>query len=291
MGCDGSIPRIHDETVLSTVVPTKHYVIDLRSSWIEFWFQILISDRRVPCALQSSACAPKIKPAYRQAPLALSVDSSPAKSSAPASRQTGVRTTARPMASSPWPRTAGAAPVSPPEAAAAAAAATVAAATPAPTSEHNPVKEGGNAAAAAVLQQQEEAKTHLPRDHDSEAVIQEHEQKINRYQAILAARLKAKFFSKKAFDGANIFETETIFEGETIQSSRWPCTRSFANPEFLSRDKNSHEKGNSPSLAADSSAKNNSPPLAGEASPKNNASALSTENNLTPGKRQQSKKT
>jgi hypothetical protein len=34
-----------------------------------------------------------------------------------------------------------------------------------------------------------------------EAVIQEHEQKINRYQAILAARLKAKFFSKNAFDG------------------------------------------------------------------------------------------
>jgi hypothetical protein len=33
-----------------------------------------------------------------------------------------------------------------------------------------------------------------------EAVTQEHGQKINRYQAILAARLKAKFFSKKAFD-------------------------------------------------------------------------------------------
>lgn len=33
-----------------------------------------------------------------------------------------------------------------------------------------------------------------------EAAIQEHEQKIIRYQAILAARLKAKFFSKKAFD-------------------------------------------------------------------------------------------
>ncbi|RLN33075.1 uncharacterized protein C2845_PM03G00650 [Panicum miliaceum] len=96
-----------------------------------------------------------------------------------------------------------------------------------------------------------------------EAVIQEHEQKINRYQAILAARLKAKFFSKKAFDGGNIFEAETIVEGETIQSSRWPCTRSFANPEFFSRDKNSHEKGNSPSSAADSSAKNSSPPLAG----------------------------
>jgi len=40
-----------------------------------------------------------------------------------------------------------------------------------------------------------------------EAVIQEHEQKINRYQAILAARLKAKFFSKKAFDGG----TDALF--------------------------------------------------------------------------------
>jgi len=123
-----------------------------------------------------------------------------------------------------------------------------------------------------------------------EAVIQEHGQKINRYQAILAARLKAKFFSKKAFDRGNIFESETIVGGETIRSSRWPCTRSFANPEIFSRDKNSNEKGNSPSSAADSSAKNNSPPLAGEASPKNNASASVTENNLTPGKRQQSKK-
>ncbi|XP_066399601.1 uncharacterized protein [Miscanthus floridulus] len=192
------------------------------------------------------------------------------------------------MASSPWPRTAGAAPVSPPEAAAAAA---TAAATPAPTSEQHRVKEEGNAAAAAVPKQEEEdAKPHLPRDDDSEAVIQEHEQKINRYQAILAARLKAKFFSKKAFDRGNIFESETIVGGETIQSSRWPCTRSFANPENFSRNKNSHEKGNSPSSAADSSAKNNSPPLAGEASPKNSASALVTENNLTPGKRQQSKK-
>jgi len=89
----------------------------------------------------------------------------------------------------------------------------------------------------------------------------------------------------------NIFEADTIVEGETIQSSRWPCTRSFANPEFFSRDKNSHEKGNSPSSAADSSAKNNSPPLAGDVSPKINASALAPENNLMPGKRQQSKKT
>jgi hypothetical protein len=34
-----------------------------------------------------------------------------------------------------------------------------------------------------------------------QAEIQEHEQKIKKYQAILAARLKVKFYSKKAFDG------------------------------------------------------------------------------------------
>ncbi|KAF8781082.1 hypothetical protein HU200_001055 [Digitaria exilis] len=117
-----------------------------------------------------------------------------------------------------------------------------------------------------------------------EAIVQEHEQKIIQYQAILAARLKAKFFSKKAFDGGNIFEADAIVEGETIYSSRWPCTRSFANPEFFSRDKNSNEKVNSPP-AADSSTKNSSPPLVGDVSPKNNASALATENNVTPGKR------
>jgi hypothetical protein len=99
----------------------------------------------------------------------------------------------------------------------------------------------------------------------------------------------------------NIFEAVTVVQGETIQSSRyiycvfmvlisnfsmtsstfvflrWPCTRSFANPDFFSQDKNSHEKG-TPSAAADVSAKNSYAPLA-------------TENNITPGKRQQSQKT
>uniref|UniRef100_A0A0A8YL41 Uncharacterized protein n=1 Tax=Arundo donax TaxID=35708 RepID=A0A0A8YL41_ARUDO len=137
------------------------------------------------------------------------------------------------MASSPWPRAAGAAPAPPPEeAAAVAAAAAIPASCSALTSEQHLAKEGGEAAAAAVPLQ-EDAKPQLPRDDDSEAEIQEHEQKINKYQAILAARLKAKFFSKKTFDGGNIFEAETIVEGEIIQSSRWPCTRSFVNPEFF----------------------------------------------------------
>ncbi|KAF2916661.1 hypothetical protein DAI22_09g135900 [Oryza sativa Japonica Group] len=203
------------------------------------------------------------------------------------------------MSSSPWPPTTGAASAAaaaaspaPPEGAAGGAA--TPAAAPATTSEQRPVKEGGDAAAAgaaAAVQQQEEeeveAKPQLLREDDSETEIQVHEQKINKYQAILAARLKAKYFSNKDFDGGNVFEEITV-EGETIQSSRWPCTRSFADPVNFFRDKNSHERSDSPSLTADSAAKNNSPRT--DSSPKNSASALATENNLTPGKRQPSKK-
>ncbi|KAG8057105.1 hypothetical protein GUJ93_ZPchr0002g26530 [Zizania palustris] len=197
------------------------------------------------------------------------------------------------MSTSPWSPTAGAAaaPASPTEGAAADGATTLAAASAAATPEQH--QEGGDAAAsAATLQQrqeEEEAKPQLLREDDLEAEVQEHEQKINKYQAILAACLKAKYFSNKSFDGGNVFEAETIIDGETIQSSRWPCTSSFANPINLFREKNNHEMSGSPSLTADSSAKNNSPRTG--SSPKNSASALSTENNLTPGKRQPSKKT
>ncbi|KAF0913797.1 hypothetical protein E2562_024884, partial [Oryza meyeriana var. granulata] len=226
--------------------------------------------------------------------LALSTD--PPTPRANFSSNVGLRAPAPPqppMSSSPWPPTAGAAapaPTAPPEGAAGVGATPTAAS--APTSEQHPVKEGGDAAAAAAAVQQEveeEAKPQLRREDDSETEIQEHEQKINKYQAILAARLKAKYFSDKSFDGGNVFEAETVVEGETIQTSRWPCTRSFANPVNFFQEKNSHDRSDSPSLTADSSAKNNSPRT--ESSPKNSASTLATENNLTPGKRQASKKT
>uniref|UniRef100_A0A0E0QSP7 Uncharacterized protein n=1 Tax=Oryza rufipogon TaxID=4529 RepID=A0A0E0QSP7_ORYRU len=158
------------------------------------------------------------------------------------------------MSSSPWPPTTGA------------ASAAAAAASPAP-----PEGAAGGAATPAA----------------APATTSEQRPKINKYQAILAARLKAKYFSNKDFDGGNVFEEITV-EGETIQSSRWPCTRSFADPVNFFRDKNSHERSDSPSLTADSAAKNNSPRT--DSSPKNSASALATENNLTPGKRQPSKK-
>ncbi|KAE8791419.1 hypothetical protein D1007_34169 [Hordeum vulgare] len=128
-------------------------------------------------------------------------------------------------------------------------------------------------------------------DAVGESEIEEHEQKVNRYQAELAARIKAKYFSNKASDGGKIFEEITIVEGETIHSSRWPCTSSYANPVNFLREKNNHERRDSPSSAADSSAKNDSSSVVAEAAPKNNAVVSATENNLTPSKREASKET
>nr|CAD1824859.1 unnamed protein product [Ananas comosus var. bracteatus] len=64
----------------------------------------------------------------------------------------------------------------------------------------------------------------------SEADIMEHEEKVNNYEAMYAGRLKAKYFSKKTFNGEDVFDTEVLIENETIKSSRWPCMRSFADP-------------------------------------------------------------
>jgi hypothetical protein len=63
------------------------------------------------------------------------------------------------------------------------------------------------------------------------------------------------------------------------------------NPVNISRDKNSHERRDSPSSVADSSAKNDSPSVGADAPPKNNGNALAADNNLTPSKRQPSKET
>ncbi|WOL12114.1 hypothetical protein Cni_G20879 [Canna indica] len=58
----------------------------------------------------------------------------------------------------------------------------------------------------------------------------EYEEKHRKYEALYARRLRAKYFSKKALDGGNLYEQETIIDNEVIKSSRWPCTRSFADP-------------------------------------------------------------
>ncbi|MBA0621293.1 hypothetical protein Godav_006934 [Gossypium davidsonii] len=48
----------------------------------------------------------------------------------------------------------------------------------------------------------------------------------------------AKYFSKKNFYGGNVFDEKTTIDGETILSSRWPCTRSFADPMNAFKDPN-----------------------------------------------------
>uniref|UniRef100_A0A1D1YFW3 Protoheme IX farnesyltransferase, mitochondrial n=1 Tax=Anthurium amnicola TaxID=1678845 RepID=A0A1D1YFW3_9ARAE len=82
------------------------------------------------------------------------------------------------------------------------------------------------------------------RDEDTAGYIE----KYNRYQAEYARRLKAKYFSKKAFNGGNIFDQETNIDGETIKSSRCHCTRSFADPVH-----GVQESGNLPFSASETS--------------------------------------
>lgn len=61
---------------------------------------------------------------------------------------------------------------------------------------------------------------------DSEDYVE----KYQKYEADYTRRLMAKYFSKKNIYGGNIFEDKTIIDNETIMSSRWPATRSFADP-------------------------------------------------------------
>ncbi|KAK6250128.1 hypothetical protein SCA6_004133 [Theobroma cacao] len=61
-------------------------------------------------------------------------------------------------------------------------------------------------------------------------------EKYKKYEADYTRRLMAKYFSKKNFYGGNIFDEKTTIDSETILSSRWPCTRSFADPVHAFED-------------------------------------------------------
>ncbi|CAO2162940.1 unnamed protein product, partial [Urochloa humidicola] len=82
-----------------------------------------------------------------------------------------------------------------------------------------------------------------------EVKIREHGEKINKYQGMLAARLKAKYFSNKFFEKEDVFE-EIVIQSETIRLSRWPFTRLFADPAKFSKEKSYTEKDISPSLVS-----------------------------------------
>ncbi|XP_062027135.1 uncharacterized protein LOC133743284 [Rosa rugosa] len=58
----------------------------------------------------------------------------------------------------------------------------------------------------------------------------DHIQKFKKYEADYTRWLTAKYFSKKTLYGGNIFDENMIIQDEVIKSSRWPCTRSYADP-------------------------------------------------------------
>ncbi|MBA0744118.1 hypothetical protein Gogos_006755 [Gossypium gossypioides] len=63
-------------------------------------------------------------------------------------------------------------------------------------------------------------------------------EKYKKFEADYTRRLMAKYFSKKNFYGGNVFDEKTTIDSETILSSRWPCTRSFADPMNAFKDLN-----------------------------------------------------
>ncbi|KAK3122021.1 hypothetical protein QOZ80_8BG0664080 [Eleusine coracana subsp. coracana] len=143
------------------------------------------------------------------------------------------------MAFSPWPPTAGA---PPPQGALAAASAG--------TRERQSVEEEGSVAGA------QETTTRIPPEqYHSHLESEEHAEKIKKYQATLAARLKAKHFSSKTLEKGNMFE-EIVIQSETIQLSRWPFTRLFADPAKVYREESCTEKDISLSHAGEAMSKN-----------------------------------
>ncbi|WCJ35783.1 hypothetical protein M5689_017017 [Euphorbia peplus] len=58
----------------------------------------------------------------------------------------------------------------------------------------------------------------------------ENMEKYRKYEAEYTRRLMGKYFSKKNLYGDNIFDGKMTIEGQTIMSSRWPSTRTFADP-------------------------------------------------------------
>ncbi|KFK27844.1 hypothetical protein AALP_AA8G437300 [Arabis alpina] len=60
---------------------------------------------------------------------------------------------------------------------------------------------------------------------------EEYADKYRRYESEFKQYLLAKYFS-----GVEIFEESTVIGGETIRSSKWPCTRCYADPDYSIAD-------------------------------------------------------
>ncbi|TVU05447.1 hypothetical protein EJB05_48611 [Eragrostis curvula] len=127
------------------------------------------------------------------------------------------------MAFTPRPPTAGAPPPQPEMAAVSAAA-----------RERHPVKGSQSLPSQEEMPvaASQETRTQIPsEDYYTHFNTEEHTEKISKYQAMLAARLKAKYFSTKNLEKGDVVE-EIVIQSETIQFSRSlvSCRLIFCSP-------------------------------------------------------------
>ncbi|PKA51969.1 Glutathione S-transferase DHAR3, chloroplastic [Apostasia shenzhenica] len=71
-------------------------------------------------------------------------------------------------------------------------------------------------------------------------------EKLKKYEAMYARRLRAKYFSSRTSNGVNMFDQETIIDDMVVRSSRWPCTRSFAAPAKNLEDRSRFSSSTAP---------------------------------------------
>ncbi|KAF3437991.1 hypothetical protein FNV43_RR20747 [Rhamnella rubrinervis] len=84
----------------------------------------------------------------------------------------------------------------------------------------------------------EDIKSELPNpSHD--LYTTSYKDKFKKYEADYTRRLMSKYFSKKNLYGGNIFDENMTIDNEIIKSSRWPCTRSYADPAQVFEDQSS----------------------------------------------------
>ncbi|KAJ4713270.1 tRNA(Ile2) 2-agmatinylcytidine synthetase TiaS (tRNA(Ile2)-agm2C synthetase) like [Melia azedarach] len=89
-----------------------------------------------------------------------------------------------------------------------------------------------------VFDQKPETKPDSIPQHFQVLKSEDYIEKYQKYEANYTRRLMAKYFSKNNIYGGNIFDEKITIDGETIMSSRWPCTRSFADPVQGFEDQN-----------------------------------------------------
>ncbi|CAM8929698.1 unnamed protein product [Rhodiola kirilowii] len=89
----------------------------------------------------------------------------------------------------------------------------------------DPSAGGGN----GVVDSQEK-KPEIVKFEDTESDSKEDLEKYRKLEAEYTHYLNAKYFSNKDIFGGIIFDEKTAINNGTIKSSRWPGTRSYADP-------------------------------------------------------------